>query len=451
MNLKKNITFRSGKFSNFRQIVQTFPRDLKLLQTIVTSGVIVTTAALGSFVAKVQAATFTLPIEAAAKATGVDVLRDRYGLDGTGITIGVLSDSFTTAETFDTSGNLDTYATNIVDGYLPSDVNVLKDYTGTNATDEGRALSQMIHAVAPGANLAFHTSLSSTDTFGLGIQALGAAGADIIVDDWGYVYPPIAPPDAPLNLVDLEPPDGPINQAINAVVNQGISYFTSADNNYLPPDRRVPGIPIYGHPNNPNALTVGAVYYGNAESYSSRTFDVVVKQGQLEPFSSEGNPGSLKPDVVAPDGLAISFNLGGGSPLDANPDFYSFLGTSASAPFTAAVAALLLQADPSATPSKIYNALRDTADSPLPNFDSRLGFGLIRGDKAITALGVKPKSVPEPSTVLALLGVSVLIAGMSLKYPQHRSKVMAKSSKSLALVHSGLTQLPKEALSQGCK
>ncbi|MDZ7952365.1 hypothetical protein [Nostoc sp. DedQUE09] len=37
-----------------------------------------TTAALGSFVAKVQAATFTLPIEVAAKATGVDVLRDRY-------------------------------------------------------------------------------------------------------------------------------------------------------------------------------------------------------------------------------------------------------------------------------------------------------------------------------------------------------------------------------------
>jgi hypothetical protein len=78
MNLKKNITFRSGKFSNFKQIVQTFPRDLKLLQTIVTSGMIVTTAAFGSFVAKVQAATFTLPIEVAAKATEVDVLRDCY-------------------------------------------------------------------------------------------------------------------------------------------------------------------------------------------------------------------------------------------------------------------------------------------------------------------------------------------------------------------------------------
>ncbi|MEH1843160.1 MAG: hypothetical protein V7L20_31605 [Nostoc sp.] len=181
---------------------------------------------------------------------------------------------------------------------------MLKDYAKADTTDEGRALLQIIHTVAPGANLAFHTSLSTTDSFGQGIQALAAAGADIIVDDWSYVYPAITSPDAPLNLVDLEPPDGPINQAINVVVNQGISYFTSADNNYLPADSQVPGIPIYGHPNNPNALTIGAVYYGNAKSYSSKTFDVVVKQGQLEPFSSEGIPDSFKPDVVALDGLA---------------------------------------------------------------------------------------------------------------------------------------------------
>lgn len=161
-------------------------RDLRLLQTIVTSGVIATTAALGSFVAEVQAATFTLPIEPAAKATGVDVLRDRYGLDGTGITIGVISDSFATAETFDASDNLDTYATNIANGYLPSGVKVLKDYAELGAIDEGRALSQIIHAVAPGADLAFYTRSGGTDAFGQGIQALAAAGADIIVDDVSY-------------------------------------------------------------------------------------------------------------------------------------------------------------------------------------------------------------------------------------------------------------------------
>lgn len=402
-------------------------RNFRLLQKIVTSGVIATTAAFGSFVAEVQAATFTLPIEAAAKATGVDVLRDRYGLDGTGITIGVITDSFATAQTFDTSGNLDTYATNIANGYLPSGVNVLKDYSELGATDEGRAILQLIHAVAPKANLAFHTGVGGVDVFSQGIQALAAAGADIIVDDVGY-NPPNTP-DVPLDFLDLEPPDGPINQAINTVVNQGVSYFSAAGNAF-------PELPIYGHTNNPNALTVGAVYYGNAESYSNRAYGVVIEQGQLEPFSSQGNPGSLKPDVVAPDALPISFGLGGENARRiANPGFFDFFGTSASAPYTAAVAALLLQADPTATPTEIYNALRNTADSSLPGFDSRLGFGLIRGDKAIAALGVKPKTIPEPAAVPALLGIGVLIVGLSLKRTQQKSEVILKRDRLALLVH----------------
>ncbi|WGV26498.1 S8 family peptidase [Halotia branconii] len=386
------------------------------------SGLIATTATLGGCVAEVQAAIFSLPIEEAAKATGVDVLRDRYGLDGTGITIGFISDSFATAKTFDTSGNLDTYATNIANGYLPSGVNVLKDFFEPYAIDEGRAIAQLIHAVAPRAKLVFHTGVGGVDVFGQSIQALAAAGADIIVDD--VAYDPA---------IDQEPPNGLINQAIDRVFNQGIAYFTEAGNDFP--------YPIYGHSNNSNAVSVGAVYYGNAPSYSSRKDGTVIEQGQLEPFSSEGNPDSLKPDVVAPDGLAISFDLGGGSRSDIDPGFFSFFGTSASAPYTAAVAALLLQADPSATPTEIYNALRDTADSPVSGFDSRLGFGLIRGDKAIAALGV-PKPIPEPATTLAMLCVGVIVAGLSLKRTQRKSQTIAKPSERLTLVHSSFTRLP---------
>ncbi|MBW4562710.1 MAG: S8 family serine peptidase [Mojavia pulchra JT2-VF2] len=412
-------------------------RDLRFIQRVVTSGVIATTAAFGSFVAEVQAATFTLPIEAAAKATGVDVLRDRYGLDGTGITIGVISDSFSTATTFDTSGKLDTYATNIANGYLPSGVNVLKDFSDPNASDEGRAIAQLIHAVAPGAKLMFHTGVGSVNVFGESIQALTAAGANIIVDD--VRYNPQDIPDVPLDFIDQEPPNGPINQAINTVFNQGISYFTDAGNNF-------PEIPIYGHANNANALTVGAVYYGNAESYSNNAYGVVVEQGELEPFSSEGNPNSLKTDVVAPDGLPISFNLGGNAPNIGDPEFFDFFGTSAAAPYTAAVAALLLQADPSATPTEVYNALRETADSPASGFNSRLGFGLIRGDKAIASLNLQPEPVPEPSAVPVFLVASVLIVGLTLKRTQRKSKIIVQPSRSLALVHSGCTQLSEEPL-----
>ncbi len=406
-DLEQKIVAASEKQEgSYQQLAKRFSVSLGFIQKLAISGAIATTAAFGSFVVSVQAATFTLPIEPAAKATGVDVLRDRYNLDGTGITIGILSDSFATAEAFDAFGNLDTYATNIANGYLPSGVNVLKDYAAPDATDEGRAISQLIHAVAPGAKLAFYTSEGGVNDFGQGIQALANVGADIIVDDRGYV--PQNFPDVPLDLLDLEPPNGPINQAINAVVNRGISYFTSAGNSNFPPNSVMPNIPIYGHANNPNALTVGAVYYGNAPSYFNRPFGVVVEQGQLQPFSSQGIPGLLKPDVVAPDGLAISFGLGENAPRLANPGFFDFFGTSASAPFTAAVAALLLQAKPTATPTEIYSVLRNTAVSPSSGFDSRYGFGLIRGDKAITALGVK--SVPEPSAIPALLFVAVAIA-----------------------------------------
>lgn len=389
---------------------------LKLFQIISTSGMIVTTATFGSFITRVQAATFSLPIESAAEATGIDILRDHYNLDGEGVTIGVISDSFAIAETFDASGNLDTYTTNIADGYLPSGVNVLKDSTNPNATDEGRALLQIIHAIAPEANLAFHTDGFGVSNFGQAIQALSEVGADIIVDDVGYGYPPNAPPNAPLDLFDLEPPEGFINQAIDTAYSQGISYFTEAGNDF-------PDIPIYGHGNNPNALTVGAVYYGNAESYSNQSYDLIVEQGQLEPFSSEGNTNLLKPDVVAPDALPISFDLGGGSPRIANtPDYFDFFGTSASAPFAAATAALLLQADPDATPAEIYDALRDTADSPVPDFDSRLGFGLIQADKAITALDVEPlpnsETVPEPSATLVLIFAGISVFSLGAKHPR---------------------------------
>lgn len=87
----------------------------------------------------------------------------------------------------------------------------------------------------------------------------------------------------------------------------------------------------------------------------------------------------------------------------------------ASAPFTVAVAALLLEADPSATLTEIYDALRNTADRYSSGFDSKLGFGLIQAEDRIVAVGVEPKPVPEPSATLGLLGVGVLIVGLRLK------------------------------------
>src|SRR4029453_1088576 len=102
----------------------------------------------------------------------------------------------------------------------------------------------------------------------------------------------------------------------------------------------------------------------------------------VEPFSSHG-PARIdfptpelraKPDLVAFDGVAIS-NAGG---VPARPPFCAFFGTSAAAPHSAGVAALLLDQDPTLTPAEVKAALTGGAvDVGAPGFDDASGFGLL--------------------------------------------------------------------------
>lgn len=134
--------------------------------------------------------------------------RATFGVDGNGVKVGVLSDSFDT-------GSVGSYATDIGTGDLPPGVEVLSDYPG--GTDEGRGMMQLIHDVAPGANLAFHTAFNGMADFAQGIVDLAASGADVIVDDVFYFEEPMFQ-------------DGIIAQAVNTVVADGVSYFSSAGN-----------------------------------------------------------------------------------------------------------------------------------------------------------------------------------------------------------------------------
>jgi hypothetical protein len=169
-----------------------------------------------------------------------DVVRASSGLDGTGITVGVLSDSFNCYQTYAADGvsasGLTGYAyngfiadapTDVSTGDLPANVKVLKDidcmsYTQYSPailpfTDEGRAMLQVVHDVAPGAALAFYTADNSEADFANGIQALARAGAQVIADDVGYYDEPFFQ-------------DGLIAQAVDAVKAQGVSYFSAAGN-----------------------------------------------------------------------------------------------------------------------------------------------------------------------------------------------------------------------------
>lgn len=135
--------------------------------------------------------------------------RVTYSVDGTGLTVGILSDSFDTY-----SGSIK-YAQDVTSGDLPNDVNILADSPG--GTDEGRAMAQLVYDIAPGADLAFHTAFVSMADFAQGILDLRDAGSDIIVDDVTYFAEPMFQ-------------DGILSQAINTVVADGAMYFTSAGN-----------------------------------------------------------------------------------------------------------------------------------------------------------------------------------------------------------------------------
>ena len=136
-----------------------------------------------------------------------DTARSTYAVDGTGIKVGVLSDSF---------NNKSGMAADIASGDLPGDTTVLADLT-SGGTDEGRAMAQIVHDIAPGAAIEFATAFTGIANFANNIIALANAGAKVIVDDVGY-------------FAETAFQDGPIAQAIDQVTANGVVYFSSAGN-----------------------------------------------------------------------------------------------------------------------------------------------------------------------------------------------------------------------------
>lgn len=144
--------------------------------------------------------------------------RNGFGVTGEGIRIGVLSDSYNTI-----IGN--PAGDDVLRGDLPGTgnpeysipVQVLKDYPYGQRTDEGRAMLQIVHDIAPGAELAFRTGFLGAADFAKGIKELQQAGCDIIVDDITYISEPFFR-------------DGIVAQAVDYVTSQGVTYFSAAGN-----------------------------------------------------------------------------------------------------------------------------------------------------------------------------------------------------------------------------
>lgn len=152
----------------------------------------------------------------------------RY-INGEGIKIGVLSNSYNTKQDPPNQANDDVLkfelpgigikpdGTTVSNPINNTDVITIKEYPYGEASDEGRAMLQIIHDIAPGADLYFRTGVLGAVDMAVGIDELVNAGCDLIVDDITYITQPFFE-------------DGDLAQKVDNVSSNGVSYFTSAGN-----------------------------------------------------------------------------------------------------------------------------------------------------------------------------------------------------------------------------
>jgi subtilisin family serine protease len=137
------------------------------------------------------------------KAHGADTARTKYGVNGTGIKVCVLSDGVDSLSKSQTAGELPT-------------VDVLSGQAGSG--DEGTAMLEIVHDLAPGATLGFATAFGSEAGFAANIRALRTTGkCTVLVDDVAYFD------ESPFQ-------DTQVAQAVNDVTAAGALYFSSAGN-----------------------------------------------------------------------------------------------------------------------------------------------------------------------------------------------------------------------------
>ncbi|MEE9252374.1 MAG: S8 family serine peptidase [Thermodesulfobacteriota bacterium] len=140
---------------------------------------------------------------------GSDDVRSMLGIDGTGVLVGAISDG------------VDNMAVAQATGDLPGGILVNPALSGGG--DEGTAMLEIIHDIAPGADLAFSGGFAGLPTsleFVASVDFLVDAGAHVIVDDVGYFGQPYFE-------------DGIVALAAEAAVAMGAVFVSAAGNDGL--------------------------------------------------------------------------------------------------------------------------------------------------------------------------------------------------------------------------
>ncbi len=143
-----------------------------------------------------------------------DAARRTHGVDGTGIGVGVISDGVETLAAQQATGDVPPRVT-----ILPGQAGGAFDVAcgGRSNGSEGTAMLEIVHDLAPGAELFFADGGGGPARMAQNIEDLCTAGADVIVDDIAYLLAPALQ-------------DGVIARAVSAVTARGCYYFSSAGN-----------------------------------------------------------------------------------------------------------------------------------------------------------------------------------------------------------------------------
>lgn len=168
----------------------------------------------------------------------------------------------------------------------------------------------------------------------------------------------------------------------------------------------------------PHVITVGDYYnrksYIDYDTVSQTLYGNNVTEGQLTYYSGSGptRDGRFKPDIVSPGDFCMSVlasplrqlyithipqnvDIGGWHDYDG--------GTSTASPGAAGIAALYLQAFPTATADEVRNALMNCADQDsftgvIPN--NHYGYGKVDAFKAITGCPLSVTEIKAPTATL---------------------------------------------------
>ena len=218
--------------------------------------------------------------------------RGTYATTGSGVKIGVLSDSANNtgaATAAQASGDLPPSC----GGAASPCLKVLQDDPSGNSSDEGTAMLEIVHDLAPGANLDFATAQGGEANFAQNVINLKNDGCKIIVDDVFYFD------ESPFQ-------DGIVAQAVNTVTAAGVLYFSSA-----------------GNEGNVDAGTAG-VFEGdfNDAGSASFLFPGGAKSGTIHNFGTMASP--VNGDIIT--GIGEMYTLNWADPIGAsNNDYDLFL------------------------------------------------------------------------------------------------------------------------------